>query len=266
MAKLLGNAYVKVNEPMSKLYGRQPALIPAGLKDLTYYVAGSLPKPPPSVAVPVVPNPGSAGGGGLWGMDGNDSKGNCGIAGLNHGFRADAALVKAKGYVPATAAQCLSYYATYDHNQDVGVVLSAYLTYVQKNKFYGSTIEGFAPVGYSDIPTLQFCIANYGFAYVGINVTDAMMQACEGATWQPWTQAMLSSPLDGGHCVILVGYDDEFLYCVTWGGVQKITYGAWHGMSDEAWAVITGTQVAANGDGRGVNLAALKSDISKLSK
>ena len=35
---------------------------------------------------------------------------------------------------------------------------------------------------------------------------------------------------------------------------------------DAAMAVITGTQVAANSDGRGVNLAALKADIAKLSK
>ena len=78
---------------MTLLLGKRPALIPAGLRDLTYYVAGSLPKPPASVAVPSVPNPGAAGGGGAWGMDGNDTKGDCGVAGLNHGFMADAALV-----------------------------------------------------------------------------------------------------------------------------------------------------------------------------
>jgi hypothetical protein len=250
---------------MSLCLGKKPAVFPGALRDLTYYAAGPLPKPPASVAVPVVPNPGTAGGGGLWGMDDNDTLGDCGVAGLNHGFMADAALLKAKSFTPATAAQCGTYYMTYDHGQDEGVVLSAYLAYVEKNKFYGSTIEGYAPVAEHDVPTLQFCIATYGFAYVGINVTDAMMNACQGSVWQPWTQAMLSSPIDGGHCIILVGYDDAYLYGITWGGVQKITYGAWHGMSDEAWAVITGTQVSANSDGRGVNLAALKADISKLS-
>lgn len=251
---------------MTLYLGKKPALIPAGLHDLTYYVAGALPKPPASVAVPVVPNPGTAAGGGAWGMLGNDQYGNCGVAGIEHGFMADVSLVKAKGFTPPTAAQNTAYYLKYDNNVDEGVVLSSFLAYVEKNKFYGSTIEAYAPVAYSDIPTLQFCVATYGFAYVGINVTDAMMAACQGVVWQPWTQAMLNSPIDGGHCVIIVGYDDQYLYVVTWGGIQKITYGAWHGMSDEAWAVITGSQVTANSDGRGVNLAALKADISKLSK
>lgn len=239
--------------PEVGLYGRKPALIPAQVRDLTYYVAGTLPKPPAKVSVPAVAD---------WGMDGNDQYGDCGVAGFAHGTSAVASLLHNQGFKAANATQCVQYYMKYDHNVDEGVVLSEFLKYVEQNKFFNTTLAAYAPVTINDIPTLQFAINAYGFAYVGINVTQAMEQAFgEG---QPWTAETLNSPIAGGHCIILAGYDSQYIYGVTWGSVVKIAYPTWHGMADEAWAVILGEQVSAGGDGRGVNLAALKADISKL--
>jgi hypothetical protein len=89
------------------------------------------------------------------------------------------------------------------------------------------------------------------------------MQQAFGAH-QPWTTALLNEQIIGGHCVPIVGYDEQYLYAVTWGGVQAITYPAWHQIATEAWAVITGEFVARNGDGRGVSLAALRADLDRL--
>lgn len=237
------------------LFGRLPGKIPAGLRDLTWYVAGALPKPPAKVAVPDVTD---------WEMLGNDTAGDCGVAGLEHGFMADA-FITGEHETEATNQQALNYYFTYTDGQDTGVVLSDYLTYVRQTPYYGHTVEAFAPVAVHDVPTLQTAIDLYGFSYTGIVVTAPMQQAF--ADHQPWTTAMLDSPVLGGHCVPLVGYDDQYLYLVTWGGVQAITYPAWHLISSEAWAVITGEFVSHNGDGRsGVNLAALKADLDRLTK
>lgn len=234
--------------------GRLPAQFPAGLGPLDHYVAGSLPKPPAKVAVPDVP---------LWGMLGNDAYGDCGPAGLEHGFMADAAATGLSGSeVPATDAQTVSYYLTYTGGQDTGVVLSQYLAYVRKTGFYGRKVDSYAPVAVHDVPLLQSAISLFDFTYTGITVTQQMQEDFEDG--KAWTTKSLESPVDGGHCVPLVGYDDEFLYCVTWGGVQAITYPAWHYMSSEAWAVITGEFATANGDGRGVNLTALNADLDKL--
>jgi hypothetical protein len=234
----------------SRKLGRLPALIPAGLHDLGYYCPGPLPKPPASVLVPEVPS---------WQMLGNDQYGDCGVAGLEHGFMADAADVSETEQFP-TDAQAVSYYLAYTGGQDTGVVLSDYLGHVRQTGYYGHTVAAYAPVGVHDIPTLQTAIDLYDFAYTGIVVTQAMQEAF--AAGRPWTLATLDSPVDGGHCVPVVGYDDHFLYAVTWGAVQAITYPAWHQMSDEAWAVITGE--LAEGDGHGVNLAALTADLDKL--
>lgn len=248
------------------LYGRCPALIPAGIRDLTYYAAGALPKPPAKVAVPVVPSPGD---GTAWGSDGNDRYGDCGVAGFAHGTMADVAVLSLKGYrtpdyVQATADQCVSYYLSYTDGADNGVVLSQFLAHVknQGNGFYGQTVKAYAPVSIQDIPTLQFTIDAFGFAYTGIVVTQAMEQAFENG--QPWTMETLNSPVAGGHCIILAGYDSQYLYGITWGSIVRIAYPAWHGMADEAWAVIMRSQMDAGNDGRGINVTALEADISKL--
>lgn len=244
-----------------KMLGRLPGRIPTGLHDLTHYAAGSLPAPPASVAVPTVP---AQPDGTPWGMDDNDSLGCCGVAGINHGFMASAADTSETEVSPADA-QVGKYYLTYTGGQDDGVVLSDFLAYVHKKKFYKHTVSAFAPVKIADIPTLQFIINAYDFAYVGINVTNDMMTAVQGSNgpWT-WTAEDLGGGEAGGHCIILAGYDSNWLYGVTWGNTIRIAYPAWHRMAEEAWAVLTGEVTKAGTDGHGINRAALTADLNRL--
>jgi hypothetical protein len=230
--------------------GCLPGQIPVGLKPLSHYVAGSLPKPPTSIAAPPVAD---------WEMLGNDQYGDCGVAGLEHGFMAGAA-VTAEQESFATAEQAVSYYLAYNKGQDVGVVLSAFLGYVRQHGYYGHTVGAFTHFSPQDIATLQSVVNLYDFSYTGIKVTQAMQQkfAAGGA----WTLEDLLSPVAGGHCIPVVGYDDHHLYAVTWGKVQRITYPAWFFMATEAWAVMTGE--LDHGDGRGVAYDALVADLDQI--
>jgi hypothetical protein len=232
--------------------GALPAQFPGGLCDLTYYVAGALPKPPPSVAVPEVSD---------WGILGNDQYGDCGVAGLEHVFMADASITH-ETEPEASDAQGVDYYLDYTSGADTGVVLSQYLAHVRQKGYYDHQVSAYAPVTVHDVPTLQTAIDLFGAVYTGIAVVAPMQQAF--AEHQPWTTGLLDSPVVGGHCVPLCGYDDQYLYAITWGGVQAITYPAWHRISTEAWCVLTGEFEEANGDGRGVSLSALKADLDRL--
>lgn len=238
--------------------GCLPGYVPVGLKELPFYVAGALPKPPPKVEVPSVP---SQPDGTPWGMDGNDQYGDCGVAGINHGFMAVDSVLNYPETVPV-ASDIVNYYLTYTDGQDSGVVLADFLKYVQQTEFFGHQVDAYAPVAVHDIPTLTFAVDAFDFAYTGITVTQGMQEAY--ANGKSWDLDDLMSPVAGGHCVPLVGYDSHYLYCITWGKVQPITYAAWHFMSTEAWAVIPGEFTARNSDGRGINLDALKADLPKL--
>ena len=162
------------------------------------------------------------------------------------------------------ADQVVQYYLAYTGGEDTGVVLSDFLAYVNANGFLGHTVSAYAPVSISDIPTLQFAVNAYDFAYTGIAVTEAMEQAF--AAGQPWTLDDLDSPVVGGHCIPIVAYDSTYLYAVTWGSVQAIAYSTWHYIASEAWAVLSGELVAKGADGHGINLAALQADLSRLSR
>lgn len=230
--------------------GCLPGQVPVGLRELGFYAAGSLPKAPASMAVPAVAD---------WEMLGNDQYGDCGVAGLAHLFMADATDTGATETFPSDE-QAVSYYLKYTHGKDTGVVLSQYLKYVRKHGYYGHTVAGYAPVAVHDVPTLQTAIYLFDGAYTGIAVTEQMQADFQAG--RPWTLESLESPVVGGHCIPLVGYDSTYLYAVTWGAVQPIAYSAWHYMSTEAWAVLTGE--LAKGDGHGISLAALKADLDRL--
>jgi hypothetical protein len=239
--------------------GALPGYMPNGLFDLTWYVAGALPPAPLEVPVPVPPENAD---GTLWGMDGNDRYGNCGVAGVHH---ADMAVDLGLGQslLSVTADQVVSYYETYTSGEDSGVVLADFLAYVKKTGFYGRTLAGYAPVRIADMSTLQFTVNAYGSAYTGIQVTDLMMAASQAG--RLWTAAdFQNGNVEGGHCIPLVGYDSQNLYCITWGAVQAIEYSAWHLISTEAWATIWGEVPDGGLDGHGVNLAALTADLGKL--
>ncbi len=242
-------------------FGRLPAMIPAGLRELTFYAAGRLPAPPAKVQVPSVPvqEDGTA-----WGVLGNDEYGDCGPVGLDHLFMADALITAQDAESFPSRDDVVQYYLTYTGGQDSGVVLSDFLRYVRANQFFSHQVAAYAPVSVSDVRTLHFAVNAYGGAYAGITVTEAMMTAFDAG--RAWTLPDLFSPVAGGHCVPIVGYDNLHLYAVTWGRVQPVSYAAWHYIADEAWAVISGEFVAKNSDGRGISLDALNADLGKVAR
>ncbi len=233
-------------------FGRLPAVIPAGLRDLTFYAAGHLPKPPAMVTVPSVAD---------WGMLSNDTLGDCGVASLQHGLEAAATDVGVTEAFPS-GEQCAAYYLAYTGGQDTGVVLSDFLSHVRADGYYGHTVQAYAPVSVRDISTLQFATWAYDFTYTGIRVSQAMLDAFDAG--QPWTlETALDTPV-GGHAIPIVGYDSAWLYVVTWGKIQQVAYSAWHHVAEEAWALIVGEETAAGTDGHGLNLAALQADLGRL--
>jgi len=238
--------------PVGK-FGRLPGKVPVGLRELGFYAAGPLPSAPAAVTAPDV---------GDWQMLANDVVGDCGVAGLQHGFMADAAVAGEHESFP-NGTQAKAFYLAYTGGQDSGVVLADYLAYVRQHRYYDHTVDSFAPVNVHDVPTLAFATFAFGFTYCGIVVTETMQRTF--AAREPWEMATLTGPVAGGHCVPVVGYDDTFITVVTWGAVQPVSWPAWHHMATEAYAVVTGELVAAEGDGaRGVTLEALRADLDRL--
>jgi hypothetical protein len=81
---------------------------------------------------------------------------------------------------------------------------------------------------------------------------------------KPWTVTGDNTIL-GGHDIVVVGYDSEWLRIVTWGKVIRASFAWFATYADEAWAIITNEVVeAGHGPGKLLDLVGLKADLDHL--
>ena len=112
---------------------------------------------------------------------------------------------------------------------------------------WANKIVGYAPVNVHSLDSLKQAIAYFGGVYVGIQVpSNAQDQFRAGL---PWTlvPGWQHQQIEGGHAVPLLGYDDQYLYAITWGAVQPMAWDWWSTYSDEAWVgALRGVQQAGH--------------------
>lgn len=226
--------------------GRLPATRPFGLSDLSVYATSKLLAPPSEVAVPNAQYP----------IDGNDRYGDCTMAGVAHLISAWDAEVTEDDLVP-NAPDVIAEYFQLTGGQDSGLNEADVLRTWQKSGLFGHQIAAYAPVDPSNITELHQAVAFYGACYLGINCPESAQE--QFAEDQPWTYVP-GSPIEGGHCIVALGYTSSALLCATWGGIAEVTYPFLSHFMDESWAIISNQFVEA-GKGPLLDLAALQADL-----
>lgn len=232
--------------------GKLPAVRPYGLSDLAVYARGKLALAPPSFPAPTLKN---------WGMLGNDTAGDCTIAGAAHLIKADNLEMAQQDRMPTTG-QCLKQYFTLSDGQDSGLAMANVLqTWRTTGLFSHNKVQAYAPVPVNSLDNLHSAIAFYGGAYIGI----ALPQSAEDqfGAGQPWT-VVPNSPNIGGHCIVLVGYDQTYAYAITWGKLIQVAYPFLARYMDEAWAVISQELFKAKKDNLGLDLPTLLADLDAV--
>ena len=226
---------------------------PEGLHMLAYYQSNPLPAPPEKVSVPTISN---------WQMLGNDQYGDCTFAGIAHAQMATASVLSLSE-PPTTTEQVVSAYLKFTNNQDEGAVEADLLQYWQQNGLFSGKVLAYAPTDVADQNELKSVIASYGLAYIGIKVPAICQQ--QFAQHEPWalTNTAADNNIIGGHCIILVGYDDKYFYGVTWGTTQAIEWTWLQAYMTESWAIIT-PEIVTKGEYGQMRLAELLADIEKL--
>ena len=236
---------------------------PYGLSDLTVYAAGKLPAAPAVAEVPTVAD---------WQMFGNGPDpsltvnhgqpvGDCTIAGAAHAILAWNAEVKQHDVVP-TANQVVDAYFGLTGGADAGCVEANVLSHWHKTGLFGHQIAGYAPVHTNSISTLFQAIAFYGGAYLGVALPESAQE--QFARGQDWSYVPFS-PIEGGHCILAVGYDTkhDVVQCVTWGSVVNVRLSWLAHYMTEAWAIISHEFIEAERGPR-LDLATLQADLKSL--
>jgi len=225
---------------------------PQGLHMLAFYQPSPLPKAPDRVDPPQAE----------WGMLGNDRYGDCTFAGIAHARMAGATTLSLSETLP-TEQEVIDAYLAYTNGQDTGAVEADLLKYWQNNKIFGSILAAFAPTDHADFDELRSVIAAYGLVYIGVQLPNTYQN--QFINNEPWdlTGTPADNQIEGGHCIILVGYDVDYAYAVTWGKIQKITWRWLQSYMEESWALITPEIVLAGHSGS-LRLEELMTDIGRL--
>ena len=105
--------------------------------------------------------------------------------------------------------------------------------------------------------------AIYLFSCVGIGwelPSSAQEQFQRG---EPWT-VVNGSSIEGGHDTAAVGYDPNYLYIITWGQVQKVSWGFYSKYMDEGICYFSEEFLANGKSPEGFDIDQLQKDLAEL--
>lgn len=218
-------------------------------------------------------------GNNAWGMDGNDTVGNCVFAGGDHetllwttegghqaAFSAETAIADysaVTGYNPSNP------------DSDQGTVVRDALKYRQKTGLIDVNSKRHKIGAYVSIdPTkvdskgrpYELMNATYLFSAVGIGIqfpASAMDQFNQG---KPWT-VVKGSKIEGGHYVCVIGFDGTYFLVVTWGKLQLVSIEFMLKYCDEAWALLSSEFINNSGvSPEGFNYTTLQTDLANITE
>lgn len=228
--------------------GKLDATTPHFVDDIELYVQGKIPTPAPSADYY---------SGVLLPMFGNDRFGCCVAAGVGHHIGAWDKEVGQHDTVPTEKVLVAEYFKL-TGGQDSGLNENDTLHTWATDGLFGHKLAAYGPVKIKDIVSLHQAIYFWGGSMFGIQCPQSAQQ--QFLAGKPWT-VVPGSPIEGGHCIVALGYDAEYVYCATWGGIAAVSYPFLSAYLDEAWAAVSNQFVEAN-KGPTLDLASLRKDLA----
>lgn len=192
-------------------------------------------------------------------MADNDKLGDCVVAGHIHLSQAVAQENGGTYTYPGDAATQTEYFKL-TGGQDTGLAETPFLQTAQKAPVLGSQVDVFGSINHTNREEVKSSIYIFGGAYLGVTLPESAQNQFPGT----WT-VVPGSPIEGGHCIVAVGYDAQFVYVVTWGKVIRCTWAWFEKYVDEAYAVVYTEEIQKNrGPLATLDITKLRADIASL--
>lgn len=202
-----------------------------------------------------------------WGMMLNDKLGDCTIAGVAHAVQVWTGALGAPIDTPDSQVE-LYYqkwdgYNPIDPSTDQGGVELNVMKQWKAESFDTHTLAGFTAISPNNTNNVKQAINLFGLVYIGV----ALPISAQGATvWDDTNDGENSVPGSwGGHCVICPKYGPEGVTCITWGGLQLMTWNFWHAYVDECYGLVSPDFLMKGMSPEGFDLTTLLSDLENVS-
>jgi hypothetical protein len=236
-------------------FGKHPPVVDYRTLSLKTYLAADIAPAPATydVLATVYKNLGTNSTSTLFPMDGNDSLGNCTIAGLAHSITVFNGLIGKKKIMPQPAV--IKLYNKLTGGIDSGLNELKVLNYWQSNVVDGEKIFAFTTINVKNHDHIKQAIEIFGGVYLGFRVQQNCLSDFKSQI--DWTPGTLTNE---GHAVFAVGYDETGVTVLTWGSTQKGTWAWWDECVDEAYAILPPEAEKATFK-PGFNFAQLKVDL-----
>jgi len=240
-------------------FGKHPAKHDYRTLRFKNYLTRDLAAPPPAYdTLPrVYQNLGVNDPTALFPMDGNDTYGDCTIAGLAHCVTVNRALIKQKDVMPSPAVTKLYFHLT--GGQDTGLNELDVLNYWRAHPVAKDKVLAFVSIDPKNHVHVEQAIQLFGGVYLGFQCQQNCVQ--EFQDHQPWTPGTLTND---GHAVYAVAYDQNGVTVLTWGNTQQGTWAWWDECVDEAYAILPLPEANDPAYAPGFNMAQLQADLQAV--
>jgi hypothetical protein len=239
-------------------FGKHPPKVDYRTLRFKTYLTSAIAPPPPSFNVlpRVYDNLRTSDPTQLFPMDGNDTLGDCTIAGLAHATTTYRGLIGSRDIMSKQAVVKLYFHLT--GGQDTGLNELDVLNYWQSNAVAGDKILAYVSIDPKNHTHIQQAIQLFGGVYIGFQVQQNCVQ--EFDAHKPWTPGPLTND---GHAVFTVAYDANGVTVLTWGNTQQGTWAWWDECVDEAYAILP-PEAKDPRYAPGFNVAQLQADLAAV--
>lgn len=236
---------------------------------LASYKTTSLPSPPATLT--------RSGRVPSWPMYLNGDIGDCAIADPAHQLELWSASVGVEISVTdhdvLVGYEAVSGYRPADPNHpttndtDVGCDMNTVRNYLRRTGLGGYRIAGYVAVNPASTLEVKQAIWLFGGVSLGLALPlSAQDQIQAGKRWTVGRGTRGQPGTWGGHAVPVLDYDASGLTCVTWGGLQRMTWGFLHRYAEEAFCELSTDWVdhVTQKSPTGVDYAALQADLAQF--
>jgi len=208
-----------------------------------------------------------------WGTLGNTDWGDCVFAGTGHIAEQQTAAGEGTEVI-VTDAEILAAYTRVtgfdpaagppgQNPTDNGALLQDGLADLRRNGLAGQKIAAFARLADGDEDELRTAVAQLGCAAIGVRLPQSALAQFDAG--EPWTLVPDDGGIAGGHAVTAFGYDQTYIYLVSWGKVVPAAWDWLRAYCGEAWAVVSQDWAGRDGrDPEGVDLHQLGNEFAML--